>query len=172
MIARFAPVVARRLLQALVVVSFVGLVPLVMDASWIFWSARHRIEIWTFAAARITEKPWFGHGMDASRAIPSRGEISQFETIGEFLLPLHPHNAFLQIWLEFGTLGCMLVTTMALWFIGLTRRLDKNDQAFGIALAAAALSMITTSYGIWQAWWMSGILSAALMLHMAARTPR
>ena len=54
---------------------------------------------------------------------------------------------------------------------GLTQRLDKEGQAFGLALSAAALTMISTSYGIWQAWWMCGILSAALMLYLAARTP-
>jgi exopolysaccharide production protein ExoQ len=180
MIARHAPIIARRLLKVLVVAAFVGVVPLVMlfdrlrliDASWIFLSARHRIEIWTFAITRIADHPWFGHGMDASRSIPSRGEISQFIPIEDILLPLHPHNAFLQIWLEFGALGCVLVTTMAIWFIGLTQRLDKEGQAFGLALSAAALTMISTSYGIWQAWWMCGILSAALMLYLAARTPR
>ena len=110
-----------------------------VDVTWIFWSARHRIEIWTFATTRITERLWFGHGIDASRSIPSRGEMSQFMPIGDILLPLHPHNAFLQIWLEFGALGCVLVTMMALWFIGLTQRLDKKDQAFGLALSGATL---------------------------------
>ena len=61
---------------------------------------------------------------------------------------------------------------MALWFIGLTQRLDKKDQAFGLALSGATLTMVSTSYGIWQAWWMCGIVSAALMLYLAARTPR
>jgi O-antigen ligase len=180
MIARIAPIVTRRLLKTLVVAAFAGVVPLVMlfdrlrlvDVTWIFWSARHRIEIWTLATTRITERLWFGHGIDASRSIPSRGEMSQFMPIGDILLPLHPHNAFLQIWLEFGALGCVLVTTVALWFIGLTQRLDKRDQAFGLALSGATLTMVSTSYGIWQAWWMCGIASAALMLYLAARTPR
>ena len=90
MIARTAPIVTRRLLKTLVVAAFAGVVPLVLlfdrlklvDVTWIFWSARHCIEIWTFATTRITERLWFGHGIDASRSIPSRGGMSQFMPMG------------------------------------------------------------------------------------------
>ena len=59
--------------------------------------------------------------------------------------------------------------TMFVLLLAATARLDRRAQPFALALFASALAMGSTAYGIWQPWWMSGFLAAALMLRLAAR---
>jgi len=171
----------RRVLAGALIAAFAGMVPLaylldrVLDidnAPWLFSSARHRVEIWWRAAQRGLETPLFGQGIDASRALKPMGETSQFEVLTHSLLPLHPHNAFLQVWLELGALGAALALALVLLVLAGTRRLEKADQPYALASFTAALAMTSTAYGIWQAWWMAGMLAAGLMLLLTAKVPR
>ncbi|AWK85260.1 O-antigen ligase family protein [Azospirillum thermophilum] len=143
-----------------------------LDAKeWLFFSARHRVEIWGMAADRALTTPLLGQGIDASRALTPQGEVSRFSPILDSLLPLHPHNAALQVWLELGALGAVLATAALLLLLAGTSRMEERDQPFALALFAAALAMGSTAYGIWQAWWMAGFLAAGLMLRLATRIP-
>ncbi|WP_448190754.1 O-antigen ligase family protein [Azospirillum sp. sgz301742] len=171
----------RRALAGALAAAFAGAIPLayllerVLDldhAPWLFTSARHRVEIWWRAANRALETPLLGQGIDAARALKPMGETSQFETLAESLLPLHPHNAFIQVWLELGGLGAALALAVTLMVLGGTRRLERADQPYALASFMAALGMVSTAYGIWQAWWMAGMLAAGLMVLLASRVPR
>ncbi|PWC37497.1 ligase [Azospirillum sp. TSO35-2] len=168
----------RRVIGAVVTAAFLLVLPgalliagrLDLDhAHWLFRSAQHRVEIWGHAATRALQTPWFGQGIDSSRALPPEGAVSDFAPIGDSLLPLHPHNAFLQVWLETGAAGAMLALAAMLLLLAGTARLSRHDQPFALALYATALAMGSTAYGIWQAWWMAGFLAAALMLRLATR---
>ena len=171
----------RRALAGALVAAFAGAIPFaylldrVLDldrAPWLFTSARHRVEIWWRAANRALETPLLGQGIDASRALVPMGETSQYETLAESLLPLHPHNAFVQVWLELGALGAALALAVTLLVLAGTRRLERADQPYALASFMAALGMVSTAYGIWQAWWMAGMLAAGLMVLLASRVPR
>ncbi len=73
-------------------------------------SAGHRLLIWSFVGDRIAEHPLRGWGLDSSRAIPGgRDPIRPDET----WLPLHPHNAPLQLWLELGVPGAVLFALLS-----------------------------------------------------------
>lgn len=171
----------RRVLAVVLVVAFTGALPVALflervlglaDASWLFTSARHRVELWSLAAGRALEAPMLGQGIDSSRALKIAGEFRRFSVDDATLLPLHPHNAYLQVWLETGAVGAMLTLALALLALGATRRLPADEQPYALALFAAALVMVSTAYGIWQAWWMAGIVASGLMLRLAARAPR
>ena len=168
----------RRLFAAAVTAAFLLVVPAALlfsgpldldHSGLLFRSAQHRVEIWGHAAERALRTPVFGQGIDASRSLPPEGAVSEFSPIGDSLLPLHPHNAFLQVWLETGAVGAALALAVLLMLLAATARLDRHAQPFALALFAAALAMGSTAYGIWQPWWMSGFLAAALMLRLAAR---
>lgn len=170
----------RILLGSVVAVAFTAMVPLALfldralnleGADWLFPSARHRIEIWSFAAGRALQAPLLGQGIDASRALEPQGEVSRFVPLTDSLLPLHPHNAALQVWLEMGAIGSALALAAIMMLLAGTGRMARRDQPFALALFATALAMGSTAYGIWQAWWMAGFLAAALMLRLAARVP-
>src|SRR6185369_6348777 len=94
------------------------------------------------------------------RAIPGgKEEIRP----GETRLPLHPHDAALQVWLELGVPGATLLALFVGW---LWLRLGEAPcprlyaAAAGGSLAAAS-AVAFTGWGIWQEWWL-GTLGLAL----------
>ena len=123
-------------------------------------SAGHRLLIWSFTGHRIADRPVAGWGLDAARAIPGgKVEIRP----GQDWLPLHPHDAALQLWLELGAPGALLFA----WIIGLLwLRLGKAPWPRLYAAAAggslfAAAAVASSAWGIWQEWWL-GTLGLAL----------
>jgi exopolysaccharide production protein ExoQ len=125
-------------------------------------SAGHRLLIWSFAGDRIAERPVTGWGLDASRAIPGGDDpIRPRET----WMPLHPHNAALQVWLELGAPGTALFALLAALIWGALARVEWPPlfaAAAGASLTMAFVGAFAT-YGIWQEWWL-GTLSFSLFL--------
>ncbi|TWB19047.1 O-antigen ligase [Nitrospirillum amazonense] len=129
------------------------------------WSFRHRVEIWDVAARRILEKPLVGWGLDSSRNIPDEGEVSKFHPESP-IIPLHPHNIFLQVLLELGVVGSLLYTWLGVGLAWGTRRLPAYAQATALAAIAATVAVGCFSYGVWQTWWLCGIMLAAGLLEL------
>ncbi|HJN22253.1 MAG: O-antigen ligase family protein [Alphaproteobacteria bacterium] len=136
-------------------------------------TAVHRIYIWRFVSDRILERRFTGWGLDASRSIPGADTyIVQFDRslpfqpYGEMTaLPLHPHNAPLQLWLELGLPGAALFALLCGGLLlgvarGLPRRLPAAAASAAILVAVALSSF---SYGVWQTWWLAALWLAAAM---------
>jgi O-antigen ligase len=124
-------------------------------------SIAHRLEIWHFVAESIAERPLAGWGLNSSRDLP--GGIDEVVP-GARKLPLHPHNAMLQWWLELGAIGAALATALVLvaaW--GAIRLDDVTHRASAAALAATCSGLVVAlvGYGIWQAWWLAALWLAA-----------
>lgn len=133
-------------------------------------SAYHRFLTWQFTTERIVERPFLGWGFNSSRSIPGAQEpLDVFEAA----LPLHPHSAPLQLWLELGVLGA-LIAGAAVSLVGeriRRRSSDKLSQAVASAAFVSATSVMCLSYGIWQSWWMSALFLAAGVTMVAAARP-
>lgn len=146
----------------------VNLPPPQVSAGWAFlpYSSHHRLAIWGFVAERIAERPVLGWGMDSSRAIPGaedeqivfleipRGSGNRVK-VPEQNLPLHPHNAVLQWWLELGAVGALLFAAL---LVRLSRiALGAADGAVPRTCVGALLlggfAISTVSFGFWQSWW-------------------
>ena len=135
-------------------------------ADWLASSARHRIEIWNFAAERIAEKPLLGWGFNSSRHVgalhPDVGEP------GRNVEALHPHSAPLQILLELGAVGAVI----ALVLLGLVAtRLDAvsgRTRALSQALLITALAVGCVSFGLWQNWWLALMFSVSILVPLTA----
>jgi O-antigen ligase len=128
-------------------------------------SIAHRLEIWHFVAGSIAERPVAGWGLNSSRDLP--GGIDEIAP-GARQLPLHPHNAMLQWWLELGAVGAGLATLLVLLAVrGAVRLADGANRIASAAARATVCSgrvVALVGYGIWQAWWMSALwLAASLM---------
>lgn len=129
-------------------------------------SAEQRLAIWEFTASEIQKRPVLGHGFDSSRVIGARDNA--VEGTNWQALPLHPHNAFLQIWLELGLVGIAL-TGIALWALWCKIAAESEDSqhcAVYNATFCAVLVIALISFGVWQYWWIAmwGLLCGALTL--------
>lgn len=142
-------------------------------------STHHRLTIWRFVAGHIFQPDGLvGQGFDASRAIPHGGdEISVFrwgrnggpEMLTEQLLPLHPHNGFLQVWLELGVPGALAVAAFVVALCAALRRIaTPTTRAAATGTAAAALLVFGVSYGVWQSWWLATLVLTACLLAATA----
>jgi len=119
-------------------------------------SAGHRLWIWSFVGNRIAERPLAGWGLDASRSIPGGKDPIR---PGETWLPLHPHNAPLQLWLELGVPGAAVFALIVgyLWHALAVAPWSQMFAAAAGASLATALIACGAAYGIWQEWWL-GVL--------------
>ena len=143
-----------------------------LERGELFNSARHRVVIWHFALDRWAEHPLRGWGMEAARALPG-GEEEALVTVAGTVhhyqrLPLHPHNGALQVWLELGLPGALLLAAV----LGLVvTRLDAGAGPRAAALGAAVV-VGCLSFGLWQGWWQSCWWLTALAFAVTARDPR
>jgi O-antigen ligase len=111
-----------------------------VPASW-----DSRLNIWTFAADHVQNHPFRGWGLDASR------------TFGPGI-PLHTHNAQLQLWLELGAIGAALAGVFFCWLAYGVVRLSERSRTEAAMAAAALVSYLVIgglSFGVWQEWWLA-----------------
>ena len=148
-------------------------------------SAVHRLVIWDFAAQRIAEKPLTGWGLEASRAMPGGQAQPDAATLDrlnikapaqrQFLalphvgvMPLHPHNGALQLWLELGGMGALIGAALMLALGYAASRSAVPAVGAGMLASAAVTGML--SFGLWQAWWVASLL--LVMVALALVPPR
>lgn len=163
----------------------------------VLFSIYHRSKIWEFTSGKVMERPLLGWGMDSARSIPGAGTLvdmstdlgydvdySATDTIPPYqpqaqVLPLHPHNGSLQLWLELGVVGASIGAILAmLGPLAIYRAMRTRAGAAARASTfAAAFVVASSSYGIWQSWWLATLwIVAAVIVSLpdtedAARTP-
>ena len=132
----------------------------------------HRLIIWQFASERILENPILGWGLNTARILPGGGQevaIGMTHTEGTTILgqtlPLHPHNALIQIWLELGLVG--LTVFSALFFLLLAAipcaRAEREVCSVSIAALTAGFVISQLGFGFWQGWWLATLGIAAVL---------
>lgn len=142
--------------------------PLWEAADAVKLSAGHRLLIWSFTGDRIAERPLSGWGLDASRAMPGGKDLIRPH---QTWMPLHPHDAPLQLWLELGVLGAAvfaLLVALAWFAIAATYWPRLFAAAAGASLMAALMASFA-SYGIWEEWWLGTLLFVMFAIIVMAR---
>jgi exopolysaccharide production protein ExoQ len=133
-------------------------------------SFTHRLLIWDFVTTNILQHKLLGWALDASRAIPGGKDV--IAGMGE-RLPLHPHNALLQLHLELGIPGLLIGVILA---VRLCLRVGDGFDAIGRAgaraMVFAAICFAVASFSVWQSWWMSFQFIAAAIGAAALRPSR
>jgi O-antigen ligase len=143
----------------------------------------HRLEIWNFAARHVLERPLAGWGLDAARWMPGGNQDvvladcdfggTQRYVLRGNALPLHTHNAPLQIWLELGAVGAALAAALVLWAASRAAAHCRaaRDRTVLVATLAALFSVGFVSYGVWQSWWIAGSLLVAAFVRAGLDRP-
>ena len=134
----------------------------------------HRSLVWEYVGSEIYKKPFLGHGVGTSRLIGQNvilnvpnSEPKKAVSIGlkplhsisiKGGIPLHPHNNFLEIWLELGMIGIIIITLIWIKVIKLGIRIRKNSHILGTGICSSIVTIFVIcnlSFGVFQAWWMS-----------------
>ncbi|WP_425410321.1 O-antigen ligase family protein [Hyphococcus sp.] len=136
-------------------------------------SSLHRLAIWHASSVEAFKGLPFGFGADYARIwnetapmISVPGSAAPLSVI-----PNHPHNLFIQIWLELGVQG---VAALALFiFFGMKSLLRASmSKAVGAAILgafAAVLISITVEGSLWQVWRLAAMGLAAGGIALAHR---
>lgn len=183
-LAYLAPQVARWLLIAgvLMVALAIPLYPILLpgiDNTLLAWgiddfTLRHRFAIWEFTAGRAMEQLWLGWGLGSSRMIPGAGNIASQLSPAAQTLPLHPHNALLQVWLELGVPGIVFALVTVVTVLTKIRSFFAGRKELAVALTVifSATLIAELSYGIWQSWWLVFLWVVAALTIAIAGGPR
>lgn len=121
----------------------------------------HRLIIWSYVKEKILQKPLLGHGLFASKYLGEKVNVVDINNKIISIIPLHPHNGLLQIWLELGLIGICIFFFILFYIIEAIYSYSKKNFNY------AALSLISflqvflisqLSFGIWQIWWLALII--------------
>lgn len=142
----------------------------------------HRILIWKGISDLIAERPVLGYGMDTARALGRKPDESLVRVYtdkeGNLVyqghagdIPLHPHNAPLQVWLELGAIGAALggAVVFVLFRLPVRSRLPRREASACFGLLVTGLVIASISYGAWQIWWLSALWLAGCWTVVALR---
>jgi O-antigen ligase len=145
-------------------------------------SAAHRLVIYNYSSQRIFEKPLAGWGMDAARSIPSGKETAIISGCaisgrpdGRFVMgnwmPLHPHNAALQAWLELGGIGVFLIVA-ALFVLARSCSRQASFERNRDLVAATFVMLFfifNISFGFWQGWLLLSMVMLCALMSLTTR---
>lgn len=118
-------------------------------------SAAHRAYIYDFVVRAIWQRPVVGWGLEAASALPDAEQV--VPSLDRNLLPSHPHNSVLEVWVETGAIGAILGAVL-LWFI--LRRIEnalprRDARAAAVAAFTAFFVISLLSFSLWATWWLS-----------------
>ncbi|MHA1558383.1 MAG: O-antigen ligase family protein [Alphaproteobacteria bacterium] len=127
-------------------------------------SYTHRLYIYKSVSAKIMQKPLLGYGLDTSRTKElggSQKEWAAFNKKGQKYvinsdeIPLHPHNAPLQWWLELGFVGVFLFVILQVQLLRRVLPITYFSEKAKTGLIVSALFIAFVNLGFWQNWWLS-----------------
>lgn len=141
-----------------------------LPVSWL-----QRLAIWQNAGRLAIDCLPFGCGAEYSRAVHALGVkiVISGAPLPLSVMPLHPHNMFLQIWLEFGLPGVALIAASLFYAMRAAKAatLSRLEIAVLAATAAGFLVSALVEASLWQLWRLSAPLIAGLFI-AAARQKR
>ena len=122
----------------------------------------HRLLVWEYVGSEILKKPLLGNGIGTSRLIGQNIVLTIPNTNQEIRggIPLHPHNSFLEIWLELGLLGIIVISFIWIKIIKFGMNIRKNSFVIGTGVCTSIITIFVIynlSFGVFQAWWMASI---------------
>lgn len=123
-------------------------------------SILHRILIWEFVGKEISQNIILGNGLGTSRLIGIKETIELPNQLIVGVIPLHPHNNPLQIWLELGFIGASIYSFLWIFLISLGTKLRRQSYLIGAGSCSSIVTIFVISnlsFGVFQAWWMATI---------------
>lgn len=141
-------------------------------AEWLPLSARARVVLWHYTAEQYLEAPLIGIGARSTK-IEFQQRDTQAEWPQGYPYPLqtgrHSHNVFLQTWYELGVVGAVFMFIAGLATIRAISRLVLSAQPYALAAFASVTAMASSSYGLWQSWFLALLAFAAIFTFLGSK---
>ncbi len=119
----------------------------------------HRLIIWRYTAEEVLSGPlqfFFGGGAQAAWALSMDAETILVATANQPLSMMsgHPHNLFLQLWLEFGLVGVAIVTLVCTQLLrfNISKAFSPSGMAAICALLGVFLVFAMVETNLWSYW--------------------
>jgi exopolysaccharide production protein ExoQ len=121
-----------------------------------------RVDIWLSFESAARAKWLFGNGFGASQNLQNSPVTAMIPPERVTLLgSSHPHNAFLQLWVEMGLAGAAIASLLIVLGFALIGRMRPGLQPFALTWVAVTAMVALISHGAWQAWWWAAIAATA-----------
>jgi exopolysaccharide production protein ExoQ len=121
-----------------------------------------RVQIWLSFEAAAQKKWLLGNGFGSSLNLQNAAVAKEIAPERVTLLGAsHPHNAFLQLWVELGLTGAALAALLFIFLFRAIRRADPRLQPFMLTWVAVVCAIALVSHGAWQAWWVAAIAASS-----------
>ena len=134
-----------------------------VPTSWL-----QRLYIWESLGQEIPNAMPLGQGVDYTRWLSRNSGLFEVPGVSGVLklVPTHPHNVFLQIWLELGVVGAVIVSTLLYgggkWVLSKGFSRPLMTALAGIMAASLVSFLIEASF--WQVWRLAAIVFACFGL--------
>jgi len=124
-------------------------------------SSRARVAIARSFGAAVAADPWRGAGYGTSARFAETPVAQALVPEMRVLLGVgHPHNSFLQVWVELGLPGAFLAALTLMLMLARIARLYQPDRAAALGLVACAVAIAFVEHNGWAAWWTAGLGAA------------
>jgi exopolysaccharide production protein ExoQ len=112
-------------------------------------SWKYRVEIWDYMSYRIFDRPLWGWGFGSSYKLPFQAPHANLyhyvtATVG------HPHDAFIQLWVELGIAGVLAGLLCFLFVLNKSYTLPRAIAPFAMGAWVAALCISLVAYNFWD----------------------
>ena len=124
-------------------------------------SSIHRLYIWETFSRLSLQNLLHGYGIASGHVLFQFDAImaSLPEALRQYVDVWHPHNNYLELWLDLGLIGIILFL-LAMWQIFNGPWLAKRSSfASFVAIAGVA----ACSHGLWQGWWIALICLVVML---------
>lgn len=120
----------------------------------------HRQMIWQFVFGHVFDYPFIGYGLNAAPWVPGANTLAGNST--QSVLPGHPHSWFMEIWLETGAIGLVMVVCLVLktGFVAV-----EDVRRHGVKVAGLPLMILAAywfaglfNYSFWTSWWFAVVM--------------
>ncbi|WP_262269514.1 O-antigen ligase family protein [Microvirga yunnanensis] len=132
---------------------------------------RERIALWQAFSDVARRYPILGTGFASSPHMDHHPVAADIDPAYREMLKVgHPHNAFLQVWVELGAVGALWVSLLILWVMGCLAKAPDDIRRVGLMTLMSASAIALVSHGAWQGWWISAVTLAAALLTLRPKS--
>jgi O-antigen ligase len=134
--------------------------------------SKQRIEIWQGFGEVARKHPVIGTGFASTTFIKEHPVITEVDPrFRRSLERGHPHNAYLQVWVELGIPGALILSWFTLWGMRRLSEQSVSTRRMGLNALMCASAIALVSHGAWQGWWITGLALVAALFSIQGTTP-